>query len=191
VTALTPTPPHGFVSLHPTPPLSTLGPLGGSSGGDDAADADCGCSGGLSRELPAALGSRTGSSASSGGIVAAEPAAAVVDAAGDGSCGSGAEPSESAAEETEGDMVYVEEGEFRFGTDKPFIIPVRTAVPRATRRQSLNEEGSFFRKNSKRCRNRPSAVYGIFQTDYQQCVYYKWAHCRNSPLGTVIPRAKR
>ncbi len=125
-TALNAMPPS-VVPLLPTPPLPTLGLQDGNRGGEDAADADCGCSGGLSRELPAALGGSTGSSASQdGNAVTVEPVAA---AAGDGGCGSETGPSESASEEIEGDMVYVEEGEFRFGTDKPFIIPVGLAVP--------------------------------------------------------------
>eukprot|EP00752_Nemacystus_decipiens_P003405 g3151.t1 len=88
---------------------------------EEATGADCGCSAGLSRELP--VGSGSGATKSSEADDLAKT--------GDEVCGS--EPEATAARdeaaegegegEGEGDMVFVEAGEFRFGTDTPFIIP--------------------------------------------------------------------
>lgn len=92
--------------------------VGDRTADEEAAGADCGCSGGLSRDSTA--GTDGGSSSAANARATAEPAAAVA-AAGDGS-----EPEATAArhETAGGDMVFVEAGKFRFGTDSPFIIPV-------------------------------------------------------------------
>lgn len=98
-----------------------------SSAGENTSDAECGCSRGLSRDLPAA-GHDSSSSDSGGGSSTATQGATAADA--DGM----ATTANEAAGEGDG-MVFVEAGEFRFGTDTPFIAPVctyHTAVSSST-----------------------------------------------------------
>lgn len=88
--------------------------------GDTAGDAECGCSGGLSRDLPAG-GHDISSGGGGGGSSTAPNDIAVTDS-------EGMTTGEEAAEEGH-DVVLVEAGDFRFGTDTPFIVPVcRSAV---------------------------------------------------------------
>eukprot|EP00903_Cladosiphon_okamuranus_P014545 g13492.t1 len=103
---------------------------------DEAAGADCGCSAGLSRDLPGTSGETTSptedgtttsepaaTAAAAAAAAGAAAAAAAVAAEGDGECGSGPEATAARDEAAGGDMVFVEAGKFRFGTDNPFIPP--------------------------------------------------------------------
>lgn len=93
---------------------------GDSSAGETAADAGCGCSGGLSRDFPEGDHDNSGSGSSDGGSSAAPHGTTAEDAEGM------AAGSETAGERD--DMVLVKAGEFRFGTDTPFIVPVWTGA---------------------------------------------------------------
>ncbi|CAN0037036.1 unnamed protein product, partial [Ectocarpus fasciculatus] len=88
---------------------------------DDSAGADCGCSAGLSRDSLATgeVSSSSSSSATDPDTATAEPTAEAEEAPG-GVRGPETEAGDDAAGTG---MVLVEEGDFRFGTDRPFIIP--------------------------------------------------------------------
>ncbi|CBN75730.1 conserved unknown protein [Ectocarpus siliculosus] len=92
---------------------------------DDSAGADCGCSAGLSRDSPGGgeVSSGSSSSARDAETATAEPAAEEEEGPDGAACDPGTEAEAAGEDAAGGGMVLVEEGDFRFGTDRPFIIP--------------------------------------------------------------------
>ena len=88
-----------------------------ATGDDDTEDSSCGCSGGLSRDAPFGNGHGSAIGADVGACVSEEKN------------GLPTVTGDSQARRRLEEMVFVEEGEFRFGTDRPLILPVRPWVP--------------------------------------------------------------
>ncbi|CAB1118291.1 unnamed protein product [Ectocarpus sp. CCAP 1310/34] len=90
---------------------------------DDSEGAGCGCSAGLSRDSPRGGEVSSGSSSSARDAATAAPTAEEEEAPDGEACDPETEADAAGEDAAAGIMVLVEEGDFRFGTDRPFIIP--------------------------------------------------------------------